>query len=179
MSLRPLPCVLVSLAVASAALAACAEATGEIQGGESQFDGGSAAPPVDVADVGTVTWTDLYDSYFGPSAPASCTAVANGCHMTLNDLGAQQSGYVCGTSKDSCWSGITSSAIPKSYPPPVPDGGSRTPTGTVLYQALHPVGVQTAGQMPLTAADGGAGYQFTPLDLARIAAWINQGAAND
>jgi hypothetical protein len=180
MSLRLFPCASVSLAIASAlGLAACANATGEIQGGELLSDGGSAADPVDVPDVGAVTWTDLYDSYFGPSAPASCTAVANGCHLSLGDLGAQGSGYVCGATKDSCWSGITSSAIPMSFSPPVPTGGSTSPTATILYKSLHPLNVQTAGQMPLMAPDGGNGYEFTALDLARIAAWIDQGAAND
>jgi hypothetical protein len=178
MSLRLLTCLIVSSAAAGGGIAACADATGEIQGGELLSDGGSAAP-VDVPDVGTVTWTDLYDSYFGPTAPSSCTAVTNGCHMSLGDLGAQGSGYVCGATKDSCWTGMTSSAIPASFSPAVPMGGSTSPMATILYKSLHPIGVQTGGQMPLSAADGGDGYEFTPLDLARIAAWIDQGAAND
>jgi|SRR5580700_5809662 hypothetical protein len=186
MSLRLLTCVLAFLATAGVALAACAVATGEIQGGEVLFgvDSGKGSGDMDTGnvelpDVGTVTWTDLYDSYFGPSAPASCTAVANGCHLSLGDLGAQGSGYVCGATKDSCWSGITSSAIPNSFLPPVPMGGSTSPTSTILFKSLHPLNVSTAGQMPLSAADGGAGYEFTTLDFARIAAWIDQGAAND
>jgi hypothetical protein len=181
MSLRRLTCLvalLVSLAAAGGGIGACTNATGEIQGGEELFDGASPAP-VDTPDVGTVTWTDLYDSYFGPTAQASCTAVANGCHMSLGDLGAQGSGYVCGATKDSCWTGITTSAIPGSFSPAVPMGGTTSPMATILYKSLHPAGVQTAGQMPLSSADGGAGYAFTPLDFARIAAWIDQGAAND
>jgi len=167
--------------LAAAGAAGCAVATGEIQGGELLSDGGSGSSTTttnDLPDVGTVTWTELYDSYFAPTAQASCTAIAGECHGSLTELGAQGSGYVCGASKDSCWMGMTSTAIP-TFPAPVPVGGSTSPTTTTLYKALHPVGVNNAGQMPLSSADGGVGYQFTRLDLARIAAWIDQGAAND
>jgi len=182
MSLRLLPRLLVSVTVTGvtgAGLAGCADATGEVQGGDPLFEADAGSTTADLPDVGMVTWTELYGSYFGPSAPSSCTAVANGCHMSIGDLGVQGSGYLCGATQDSCWMGITSSAIPSSFSAPVPTGGSAHPTTTILYKSLHPAGVQTAGQMPLSAADGGTGYEFTPLDLARIAAWIEQGAANN
>jgi hypothetical protein len=164
--------------LAASGLAGCAEASGEVQGGEPLYDGGSSSTgTADLADVGTVTWTDLYTDYFGPTAQASCTAVAAGCHLSEGDLGANGSGYVCGATKESCWAGITSS-FSKAYPAPVPDGGSASPETTVLYENLRQVG-STAGTMPLSSADGGMGYTFTALDLARIAAWIRQGAAND
>lgn len=165
--------------LAAAGVGGCAEATGEIQGGALLSDGGSGATTTDdTPDVGTVTWTELYDSYFAPTAQASCTAIAGECHGGATELGAVGSGYVCGTTKDSCWSGMMGSALP-TFPALLPPGGSTSPTTTVLYKALHPVGVNNAGQMPLNSADGGFGYQFTPLDLARIAAWIDQGALND
>ena len=166
--------------LAAAGVGGCAVATGEIRGGELLSDAGSGSTTTtnDLPDVGTVTWTGLYDSYFAPTAQASCTAIAGECHGSVTELGAIGSGYVCGATKDSCWAGITSSALPR-FPAPVPVGGSTSPTTTTLYKALHPVGVNNAGQMPLSSADGGVGYQFTRLDLARIAAWIDQGAAND
>jgi hypothetical protein len=165
--------------LAAAGVGGCAVATGEIQGGELLSDAGTGATTTnDTPDVGTVTWTELYDTYFAPTAQASCTAIAGECHGATGELGTVGSGYICGTTKDSCWAGMMTSSLP-AYPALLPSGGSTSPTTTVLYKALHPVGVGTAGQMPLNAADGGAGYEFTPLDLARIAAWIDQGALND
>jgi hypothetical protein len=177
-ALGSLLCAGAGSALVASGLAGCAEASGEVQGGEPLYDGGSTSTAtMDLPDVGAVTWTDLYTDYFGPTGPASCTAVAAGCHLSAVDLGAKSSGYVCGASKESCWAGITSSAS-TAYPPPVPDGGSSSPETTVLYENLRQAG-SAAGTMPLSSADGGMGYTFTALDLARIAAWIQQGAAND
>jgi hypothetical protein len=175
----PLLPLRVTAILAATGVGGCALATGEIQGGELLADAGSGSTTTnDLPDAGMVTWTELYDSYFAPTAQASCTAIAGECHGAVGDLGVISSGYVCGATKDSCWAGMMASALP-AYPALLPVGGSTSPTTTVLYKALHPVGVNNAGQMPQSSADGGMGYQFTPLDLARVAAWIDQGAAND
>ena len=153
------------------------EPLGQIEGGEPLYDAG--CPPVaEVPVVGVVTYTYLYDSYFSARrARRSCTA-RSGCHAALADLGAQGSGYVCGATRDSCFAGMTMSQIP-AFPTLVPDGGSTNPTKTTLYLALHEKSGSAGGVMPLNSADGGPGYEFTPTDLARIAAWIDDGAQNN
>ncbi|MGH7269939.1 MAG: hypothetical protein ACREJ3_05865 [Polyangiaceae bacterium] len=165
--------------LAAFGVAACSGATGEVQGGAFIFDAGVTAPPStggSFADAGPVTWSELYTSFFGPSAPATCTANSS-CHGALGDLGAQGSGYVCGATKDSCYAGMTASIV-QGFPPLIPDGGSNSPKTTVLYQALHVVG-GSGGIMPLNGPDGGAGYEFTQADLTRIGAWLYQGAKDN
>jgi hypothetical protein len=172
---RLLTCVTASLAAIGAG--ACTVAPGDVQGGEPLFD--AALPSVSSSgseEAGPVTWTELYDSYFGPTGVATCS-VGSGCHAGVNDLGAMGSGFVCGMTGASCFAGLTSTALPVSFSAIVPEGGTTAPTMTTFYKGLDGAGF--GGVMPLTGPDGGAGHKFTKADLARIAAWIDQGAQDN
>jgi hypothetical protein len=177
-------CLLASAFLALLGLPACSDASGSVQGGEVLFDAGVPvtpdAGPVAVDDAGPHAWTDLYNDFFGASTgAASCAGTPGQCHMLPNDLGSGFSGFTCGTTQDSCWMGMTvgncASALVKPCPI-VPSGGSAAPTSTGLHINLHQsdaTGTIT-GTMPL-----GDTYTFTPADMARIDAWITEGAQNN
>jgi hypothetical protein len=166
--------------LASLALMACSDATGGVPGGEPLAVDPCAAS---LASGSGHRWQDLYTCYFGPSGKASC-ASQGVCHGAPDQAGAQLSGFVCGPSRDACWQGITpiASLLPHST-----DG-----TQTVLYGSLRKQ--DGTGLMPCTPIsrslpDGGTtttcgtssagNYVFTPDDLARIVAWIQEGAQDN
>src|SRR3974390_2430278 len=83
----------------------CAVASGEVTGGTPLFETQSAS--ADAAGVsGASTFTALYNDYFGPMGKANCTSLST-CHNSASAQGAGTSGFVCGTSKDECWQGMT------------------------------------------------------------------------
>jgi hypothetical protein len=152
------------------ALAACgcSDATGVVRGGELLL--------VDPCAAGSTSssWQDLYTCFFGPTGKASCSAQGT-CHGADGQTGSLSSGFVCGTSKDACWQGMTQGTCGPSSRPPcpiVPPGGTANFKPTGLYRNLHKT--DGSGNMP---QDGS--YAFTPGDLARIAKWITDGAKND
>ena len=165
---------------------ACAVASGEVTGGQPVFDAGSNAPP-DPTDAaadspqGPSTWTALYADYFGPTGLANCSSLST-CHGSAMATGAGTSGFVCGTSKDECWQGMTVGTNCVAAVPPCPIVQGKVAETTGLYNNLHKVdatGKQT-GTMPLNGATLTAkGYVFSPSDVARISAWIAQGAPNN
>ena len=158
----------------------CAYASGEVAGGEPLFD---AATPLgsDAGVDGPATWTALYKDYFGPTGKANCSSISSSCHGSHDDTGGGTSGFVCATSKDSCWQSATmgtdcSSAVMPC--PIVPTGGTQDPTMTGLYKNLHKT--DGTGTMPLFGATTRMkGYVFTPTDLARITQWIKEGAQDN
>jgi hypothetical protein len=158
-------------AMFSAGALSCSDASGVVRGGEALVVG----PPDPCADGGTSsTWTDLYTCYFGPTGKASCSAQGT-CHGDSSQSGALTSGFVCGTSKDACWQGMTQDTYCANAEPPcpiVPPGGSTTFKTTGLYKNLAKV--SGGGNMPQNGS-----YLFTDADLARIAQWISDGAKND
>jgi len=168
----------------------CTAATGSLGGGEPLFDaaatgvtvteqdsaggGGGVTtnnPSADCQDGGMhsgSTWTDLYQCYFGPTGPDSCagqTGQAGSCHGTG---GAESTIWTCGPSADSCYMGMM------NYPMIDPTKNTSNPTMSGLYMIL----CQTngSGQMP----NGCPSYaQLYPADMARIAAWIQDGGQNN
>jgi hypothetical protein len=131
-------------------LVGCSDATGGLRGGQSLIGDPCAAG-------GGHGWHDLYSCYFGPEGKASCAAQGT-CHGTSSSQGARLSGgFVCGPSKDSCWAGL---AV------------FNDPTLTQFYAALRKT--DGTGTMPKSSS-----FTFQPDDLARIRAWIQQGAQND
>jgi hypothetical protein len=74
------------------------------------------------------------------------------------------------------------------YPPIVPTGGTADPTATYLWPALHTAGANCSrglcDNMPCASLGqncpkGMAAYMFTSEDLARISAWIKEGAQDN
>jgi hypothetical protein len=171
-------------------LAGCDDATGNVSGGQ-------ASPLVATSDGGgPPTWSALYADFFGPSGVASCTAQTS-CHGAASQVGAQISGFVCGTSKDECWSGAVN-GIPADaggiFPPIVPIDSGIAPTQMQLYLGLHQPSSSTDNPIcaknilydcnmpcgdPPNCHTNVATYTFTADDLSRISTWIAQGAQNN
>jgi hypothetical protein len=152
----------------------CDGATGSVQGGTATL----CAP-----SNGGSTWTDLYADYFGPCGRAGCSGQGE-CHENASSPGVLFSGFICGTTQESCWEGMTIGIAP--------DAGGVYPaivTGGELVSALHksPPAAQNLNNMPCEAAAAAvfacsptsSSYAFTPADLARISSWIQQGAQDN
>jgi hypothetical protein len=173
-----LSCVVTSLAILG--FCGCSDATGSVIGGDAiSLSASSASSDAAIDGASGVVpphrWQDLYQSYFGLGAPASCAA-ASLCHGAPGDEGAIVSGYVCGMTKDSCWQGMTQ--IPEAgatmYTPLVASSSTQDPMGTTLWSVLHKSPASGLNNMPLAG-----GYTFTQDDMTRIAAWIREGAQNN
>jgi hypothetical protein len=104
------------------------------------------------------TWTQLYNGIFGPSGTSSCVA-GGGCHTT------SQSGFKCGTSKSSCYSGIVSSGLVTT--------GSGAPGSALVTAGYSPLCGSLGGNMP----QGGTCVSSTKL--AQIKSWLAAGAPNN
>jgi hypothetical protein len=170
----------------------CADATGSVQGGQALTSD----------EAGAATWTGLYADYFGPSGQASCTAQSS-CHGSASELGAQESGYVCGATKESCWQGMTLGLNPIDaggvFCPIVCIGAAAggagcpqdptttcptDPTQQSLYTDLHKTKASGLNNMPcggnlMSCPSSESTYTFTSDDLARISTWIQQGAQDN
>lgn len=119
-------------------------------------------------------WQDLYKTYFGMNAQASCSQNPGACHRAVSDLGVATSGFVCGTTSDSCWQGMTQGQ--PGHAALVPAGAAdatQTPLWAALYKGA-PNGGAVSNNMPQNLS-----YTFTMGDLARIQAWIQSGAPNN
>jgi|SRR5580658_3838229 hypothetical protein len=119
-------------------------------------------------------WQDLYSSYFGLAGQASCSQLPMSCHRAGADLGVATSGFVCGTTSDSCWQGMTQGQ--PGHAALVPAGAAdatQTPLWAALYKGA-PNGGAVSNNMPQNLS-----YTFTMGDLARIQAWIQSGAPNN
>jgi hypothetical protein len=117
----------------------------------------------------------------GVDPPTVCdagAAMADGsCPMPPADAGADAA-PVC-----SCYPSASN-----PYLPIVPTGGAADPTTAYIWPAMH-VASSTCthalcDNMPCldlgqACANGTGAYRFTSDDLARIAAWIQEGAPND
>ena len=193
--------------------------------------GPTLAPDPCDATKGGHTWTDLYTCYFGPSGKANCSA-QTGCHVTAISYGASVSAFVCGSTKEDCWYGMTHpiyilqgpgvygpipcdagaaavdgscpmapadagpdaapicSCYPQAsnpFPPIVPIGGTADLTTTYLWPALHvsssTCSAQYCDNMPCgngtNCPKGTGAYTFNADDLARISAWLKEGAQDN
>jgi hypothetical protein len=170
-------------ATALLVLAGCDDATGTLQGGEA-LEGSTA--PTSLCDP---TWTSLYASYFGPVGLASCAPSGqSSCHGAVDQAGASFSGFVCGSTSDECWQGMTQgiSSDAGVEPGPIlpPDGGD--PTKSQLWVSIHQATASGAGlnNMPCGNPATGcpatvASYTFTTADLACISTWAQAGAPNN
>ena len=179
--------------VSMLALAGCDSATGHVVGGPEET---SEASEGCAASCASPTWSCLYENCFGPSGQASCTAQSS-CHGAASQSGAQISGFVCGTSKDECWSGLVN-GIPADaggvFPPIVPIDSGLDPTKMQFYLSLHqpsssadnPVCAKNilydcnmpCGDPPNCHSNLGT-YTFTSGDLSVISTWIQQGAQDN
>jgi hypothetical protein len=135
----------------------CGDANPTVQGGDPTYvDPVMAACSNGGAHSGN-RWQDLYYCYFGPTGVASCGGQGSACHGTPNGLGVSASDFVCAPSPDPtpCWGKLNA-----------------TIGGPGLYVTICKS--NGGGTMPK-----GCTYVFQPSDLARIQAWIQQGAPDN
>jgi hypothetical protein len=162
-------------------VAACVNATSDVQGGDKLFD--TAEPQPDAAagalscdigaDAGTgTTWTSLYTDFFGPSGAAKCSGDGT-CHGDKTQAGAVSSGgYVCGPDKAACRASLLDPGtglvqLPHDQADPSLSGlvqelRRRKPDGTVV------------GLMPKRPA-----CIFEQAAIDRVQTWIKNGAPDD
>jgi hypothetical protein len=165
------------LVVAVAAMGACAEAGGELKGGDLTDAGISAtetppAPrPTPAPCVGTGTrWSDLYRDIFGPDGGASCSFKSN-CHGSPDGAGARSpAGIQCFDVKTCRQSMLDRNLVaPKDAAEPAKSVLIRG-----ILRRLKPDG-QVNGIMPQEPAD----YVFSDACLERIASWIRDGLKDE
>jgi hypothetical protein len=107
---------------------------------------------------GAVTWTTLYGTIFGPTGTSSC--VRNGsCHT--ND----QSGFACGTTKTSCYTGMINKGL-------ITPGASAS-SSELVNPSSSPLCGSLGGAMPQ------GGTCVTSAQVSEIEAWLASGAPDD
>ncbi len=163
-----------SIAILAFALGACADASGEVKGGEPKFDPTPPAAPEqkicpskDEADAGSgATWTDLWRDYFGPTGAASCTDAS--CHGSPSGAGVRF-GMLC-VDQAGCQESLHAKGV-------ILPSDADAPEESMFYKVLRRCDAQdqTLGTMPQRPSS----YTFSPTSLARIATWLRNGAPND
>jgi hypothetical protein len=140
----------------------------------SHDDSRASGPDGGADGAAAARWQDLYAAYFGPAGQASCSQLPGSCHRASADLGVSPSGFVCGTTSDACWEGMTEGQPGHTslVPPGVTDA-TQTPLWAALYKGA-PAGGAASNNMPQNLT-----YTFSASDLAKIQEWIRAGAPND
>jgi hypothetical protein len=150
------------LALCSFALAACSSSSSsgpvaETSGADAQPDPDAGAH--DDASDGTGaadTWTYVYTTYFGRGTPGHCGNA--GCHQKI------QSGFMCGTTKDTCYNGLVAKRLI----------GTKEATQPLVDPKLTPLAwFDTNGAMPQDDAVPNAAA------VKDVQAWVAAGAKND
>lgn len=167
--------------------AGCAEASGDVSGGEARFDaaspqafdsGGTGEDPF--TDAPPNTWKGIYRDYFGRNAKSSC-AGSGVCHDAVGKAGSASSNFVCGD-VDGCYTSLRTgiSPIPSDGTRPlVDDMAIMNPDGAYLFSVIRyttadGTKVDNRG-MPQTPTD----FYYKADDITRIKTWIAAGAPND
>ncbi len=149
-----------------AALAIACDASGTVSGGEPLFD--AATPPASTStvegDAGpNPTWAGIYADFFAPTGKGSCAGDGT-CHGAANEPGAVASNFVCGADKNACFESMTGASGLVDATNPAPPSGLES----IIRKASG------GGRMPLRST-----VSFSIDDVARIRAWIKNGAKND
>jgi hypothetical protein len=130
--------------------------------GGSSGSGGSTTTST-TATTGTggggVTWTQIYNTMFGPSGTSTCGG--GGCHSS------SKGGFTCGTSKTSCYNGLVNSG----YLTP----GASASSSALVDPNSSPLCGPFAGNMP----PSGSGSCITSAQLSQINSWLSSGAPNN
>jgi hypothetical protein len=160
----------------------CGNAVDTVEGGEPLLtvppppsDGGSLLDAMSPCQPGGAngghSWTDLYACYFGPTGVVSCESQTI-CHGVAGEQGALGSNYVCGPTQNDCYQGMLTGGL-------VTAGSTADPTQSLLYVVLckyDPATGMATGLMPKNCPPAA---WLQPGDVARIAAWIKEGAPNN
>jgi hypothetical protein len=166
-----------------AALAACAEAGGKVEGGDLTEPGALAntrpvfvppdtgAPPPPPEDVGSGTkWSDLYRDIFGPTGrPGSCSFAGN-CHGTPEGAGAKSgSGIHCYDQK-TCRESLLAQFLVEQKDVAAPDGSNLF--GVLRFARAND---EVVGIMPKEPSS----FRFPLKSIARIRTWMADGFKDD
>ena len=115
------------------------------------------------------TWSGIYVDYLGPSSKGTCSGGAGdstNCHLDATSVGSMASkGFVCGTTKESCYASF------KTLIPP----GEGKPHYFEAVLRQNPSSGCLCSPMPLRPATS----TFTACDLDRIRKWADQGAPDN
>jgi hypothetical protein len=144
---------------------ACAEAsTDEAVGGTPRFDPTPPPAPTPVdPSVSPTSFTALYRDFFGPGAPASCAG--SSCHARG---GGGTGAFTCGFDRAECATSAASIATNT-----VDKKATADFRASRLYANLRKASGES-DRMPL-----GSTFVFDEAALARIDAWVKNGAKND
>jgi hypothetical protein len=178
--LRTIPAFALVLFVAAAG--ACAEAGGEVKGGELTDAGTAATTPPEVppdtkptpapCDGTGTRWSDLYNDIFGPTGKGGSCAFQSNCHGSAEGGGARSlAGIQCFDLK-----GCRQSFLDKNL---VTAKDTTDPDKSILLRGLlrriSPDDGKTIGFMPQAPAD----YIFSETCVDRMKTWIANGYPDD
>lgn len=126
-------------------------------GGGSSSSSSSTTSSSTTGGGSGVTWTDLYNNVFGPSGTSTCTG--SSCHTST------KSGFKCGTSKSTCYTGLVSSG----WVTP----GANASSSPFVDPAQSPLCGSLGGNMPI-------GHScVTTTQVNQIKQWLAAGAPNN
>lgn len=132
---------------------------GAHDGGADSGSSDAAPPP-----PATGTFGDVYDHWLAAGQPGHCSD--SFCHNLASSKGAKASGFVCGDSKDDCYSGLVTAKLIDPNDPASSVLGITAQTPLAWFGG--PAGVMPADDAVPNAAGAAA-----------ITAWIKAGAKND
>jgi hypothetical protein len=127
-------------------------------GSTSSSSSSSSSTSSSTSSGGGVTWTQLYNGIFGPTGTSSCVA-GGGCHTFT------QSGFKCGTSKSTCYTGMVNAGLVTP--------GSSASSSTLADPATSPLCGSLGGSMPK------GGTCVTSSQVNQIKSWLASGAPNN
>jgi hypothetical protein len=168
-----------SAVVVTAALIACANASGDLSGGQAKLD--TTPPPFNpptqdaapaAVDEGSGSkWSDLYRDLFGPTGhPPSCSFQSD-CHGSPEGEGAKSPAGIKCFDQTGCRQSFFDTGLLKPADKDDP-GNSVLLAG--LLRIRRPDG-SISGFMPDEPRD----YVFSDKSVERIKEWIKNGAPND
>jgi hypothetical protein len=160
--------------VLATSFAACAEASGDVRGGDVLITPKPAAylgcDVTETRDAGTGDkWSDLYRDLFAANGAGGCAAAT--CHGSEDGAGVKASGFRCGSTKEACLKDILDyRLVTREFDPAEPDSSQ-------IMQVLRHCDEsrETVGFMPKQPAS----YYFSKASIARIRSWIAKGAPDD
>ena len=160
-----------SLVAIAVAVAACAQATGEVRGGETLDTAPPPPPPLicfdEDAGAGGTRWTDLHRDLFGPTAFSRCAGRGE-CHGAPEQRGARSSGIVCGADASACRASFIASNWIE------PGSAEDSPILTALRRQNDAGDIELGVGMPRIPS-----CAFSVASMERIRVWIENGAPDD
>jgi hypothetical protein len=103
----------------------------------------------------TATWTEVYDQLFGPNGTGHCST-GGGCHQS------RKSGFACGSSSSSCYSGFVSAGWI--------DPGANASSSPIVDPSQSPLCGSLGGNMPPHSSC------YASSEIQLLQQWLDSGA---